>query len=194
VILMISAFAMATVVMTTMWFTTQSEPGKEETRLKRSDVGSNYVDPCDKPQFCENGLRIPYPGDCHFYNWCANGLWIKASCSNGTLFDNATLQCTLPDLANCQPECFDDGLSSTVSSVTSGVGGACGEVTSCVDNYRYPDSLSCYHYWVCSSDRLLPQTCAPGTVFDIYELACIFPYENFDCAYRCMTLPPPIVV
>lgn len=64
------------------------------------------VDPCNKPEFCISGQRLPNPENCTQYFVCDASLkWSLATCVNFTLFNNVSLTCVSPSQATCQQPC-----------------------------------------------------------------------------------------
>ena len=65
--------------------------------------------------------------------------------------------------------------------------GVCNEdnVTSCMENTKYPDRSSCFYYYLCTGGRLIRMPCPDGTVYELETSTCIIPFASFDCFQRC---------
>lgn len=54
------------------------------------------IDPCDPPEFCDDGTSMADPDDCSFYFWCVKGSWLHFQCSeDGDNFDYELNYCTV---------------------------------------------------------------------------------------------------
>ncbi|ELU01423.1 hypothetical protein CAPTEDRAFT_206771 [Capitella teleta] len=151
------------------------------------------VDPCDLPRYCATGTNTSNPDNCESYLQCVDGSsWIARSCPDTTCFDLNELECVVAP-CDCFPACpvytgpTTEGFTREILTP-----GLCFDVETCEEGEKFADMSDCEFYFQCIGGIPIRMPCSTGFVFDVFDLDCVQPSNEFNCDYRCITTGPTV--
>ncbi|ELT97055.1 hypothetical protein CAPTEDRAFT_205713 [Capitella teleta] len=179
---------------TTFIDTTSRETAEHPTSLIPTE--SPAIDPCDLPEYCDEGTTVANPNDCKTYLFCHYGTtWIERSCPVTLCYDVTANACTY-EPCQCAAECpLNTGPSTEAASGTAPIPGTCHDIEECEFGEKFADESDCEFYFECLfNNQIRRRQCGGTMVFDIHTLQCIIPSSDFNCEYRCLTTVPDTLV
>ncbi|ELU12124.1 hypothetical protein CAPTEDRAFT_202226 [Capitella teleta] len=153
----------------------------------RAEAKREIVDPCDPPQFCNDGAVMADPDHCTRFFYCDKGRWANYLCLDSKdKYDYKKGYCW--DEADCYNETCSTATPGTTpepklpAPCWTDVNSTCNRLD------RRADQSSCYHYYDCDGDKWERKSCTDLKVYDINDIKCIQPWGGFDCDTRCLAI------